>query len=180
MLHRADKRRVPVAFVPNGSGNDLCGTLMIDSINRSLDYIVKGDIFRMDISKVLIDYESEEEIPDVDKIVNLRYSLVNSNFSMPAKAAHTALYYKTCCGGKAYEVAALREFMRLKRDKFDMYVDEKLYLENMETVIIMGFNGKTSGGGLYIAPYAVINDGLLDITLSTERLGVKGLVDMLG
>jgi len=32
MLHRPDKRRVPVAFIPNGSGNDLCVTLMIDSI----------------------------------------------------------------------------------------------------------------------------------------------------
>jgi len=32
MLQRLDKRRLPVAFIPNGSGNDLCATLLIDSI----------------------------------------------------------------------------------------------------------------------------------------------------
>jgi len=77
----------------------------------------------MDINKVLIDFESEDEIPDVDKIMNLRYSLINSNFATPAKVAHAAIYYKRCCGGKAYEIAALREFLRIKSDKFDIYVD---------------------------------------------------------
>ena len=24
MLHRKDKKRLPIAFIPNGSGNDLC------------------------------------------------------------------------------------------------------------------------------------------------------------
>ena len=24
MLHRRDKKRLPIAFIPNGSGNDLC------------------------------------------------------------------------------------------------------------------------------------------------------------
>lgn len=179
MLHRPDKRRLPIAFIPNGSGNDMCATMMIDSIDRALNYIIKGDIIRIDINKVLIDCENEESIPDVDKTLNLRYSIINSNFSTPAKVAHAAVYYKRCCGGKAYEIAALREFLRIKRDKFDVYIDEQLYLENMETVIIMGFNGKVSGGGLYISPYAVINDGLMDLTLSTEDMSVKQLVTLL-
>ena len=43
----------------------------------------------------------------------------------------------------------------------------------------MGFNGKLCGGGLYIAPFAIINDGLLDFTFSVERLGALGLVNLL-
>jgi len=45
---------------------------------------------------------------------------------------------------------------------------------------MMGFNGKLTGGGMYVAPYAVINDGLMDLSLTTEQLGVKGLVNLLG
>jgi len=78
----------------------------------------------MDIGKVLIDFESEEEIPDLDKNFNLSYMLINNNFATPAKIAHAAVNYKRCCGGRAYEVAALREFLRMKIDKFDVYVDD--------------------------------------------------------
>lgn len=49
MLHRPDKRRLPVAFIPNGSGNDTCMGLSISNIEIALDYIIKGEIVRMDI-----------------------------------------------------------------------------------------------------------------------------------
>jgi diacylglycerol kinase family enzyme len=50
MLHRNDKRRLPVAFVPNGSGNDTLRALNVFDINKALDYIVKGDLIKMDIT----------------------------------------------------------------------------------------------------------------------------------
>lgn len=63
MLHRNDKRRLPVAFVPNGSGNDTLRALNVFDINKALDYIVKGDLIKMDITKVLLDYENEDQVP---------------------------------------------------------------------------------------------------------------------
>jgi diacylglycerol kinase family enzyme len=33
MMFRRDKRRIPIAFVPNGSGNDTCKSLGIQSID---------------------------------------------------------------------------------------------------------------------------------------------------
>ena len=73
MLHRKDKRKLPVAFIPNGSGNDLCRSLEIYHIDTALDYIVKGDTFRMDTIKVLIDHENENEIPELEESKYYRY-----------------------------------------------------------------------------------------------------------
>ena len=33
MMFRKDKKRVPVAFVPNGSGNDTCHSIGVHSID---------------------------------------------------------------------------------------------------------------------------------------------------
>lgn len=78
-----------------------------------------------------------------------RYQLINSNFSVPAKIAHSANYYKACCGRKAYDIAAIKEFCKLRPDYFDLYLDGKLYLENFETVLVMGMSGKIGGGEWY-------------------------------
>ena len=33
LLRREDKRKIPVGFLPNGTGNDLCGALSYDNID---------------------------------------------------------------------------------------------------------------------------------------------------
>ena len=63
MLHRADKVRIPVGFIPNGSGNDTLRALGVTDIAKALDYIVKGEIIKFDLVKVLMDYEHEDDIP---------------------------------------------------------------------------------------------------------------------
>lgn len=180
MLHREDKKKVPVAFIPNGSGNDLCAAFLINSIDRALDYIVKGDLFKMDVCKVVIDYEKEEDIPKIDKTSNLRYQLINSNFSCPAKIAHSAIYYKKCCGAKAYDIAAIGEFCKLKEGVYDLYINKDLYLEDIKTTLVMGFNGKYGGGGMVLNPFALINDGFTDMVVIPEKFGFGQMVDFLG
>lgn len=64
MLHRSDKRRMPVAFIPNGSGNDTLRSFGVTDIAKAMDYIVKGDIIKVDLTKMLMDHETEEEITD--------------------------------------------------------------------------------------------------------------------
>lgn len=60
MFYREDKKRVPVGFIPGGSGNDLSTTLLITNIDKALDYIVKGDTIKIDCMKINLDYESRE------------------------------------------------------------------------------------------------------------------------
>ena len=42
MFQRPDKKRIPVGFIPNGSGDDMCRSVTINSIDRAMDFLVKG------------------------------------------------------------------------------------------------------------------------------------------
>lgn len=42
MLHRSDKKRLPIAIIPNGSGDDNANSIGIDTVEESLKYILKG------------------------------------------------------------------------------------------------------------------------------------------
>lgn len=62
LLYRKDNKKIPLAFLPNGTGNDFCINLSLESVDKGLDYIVKGDLIKTDIFRVLLDHESEEEL----------------------------------------------------------------------------------------------------------------------
>lgn len=42
LMRRQDKKRIPVGLLPNGSGDDACGSisLEINDIHKALDYII--------------------------------------------------------------------------------------------------------------------------------------------
>jgi diacylglycerol kinase family enzyme len=80
MLARKDKKHLPVAFIPNGKANDICSIFSIDSIDRALDYIIKGQTIRMDLMKVLIDYNHENEIPPDKIFTHLKYAILQTSF----------------------------------------------------------------------------------------------------
>ena len=42
MLQREDKKKIPMAFVPNGSGDDTCNGYGIDTVAESLKFLIKG------------------------------------------------------------------------------------------------------------------------------------------
>lgn len=97
MLHREDKRRLPIAFIPNGKSNNLCKSFSISDIDRALDYVVAGHIIKMDVMKLTIDHEDEEEIKEYDKIQYCRYGLVNTAFSESSKLVFNSSKYRGCC-----------------------------------------------------------------------------------
>ena len=55
MLDRDDKVKIPVAFIPNGCGNNLCRGLGIMNLDLALEYLVKGECIKIDTVRVLVD-----------------------------------------------------------------------------------------------------------------------------
>ena len=52
MLTREDDARLPIAFIPNGSSNDLCSSLGILSIDHALEFIINGEAVKIDTVRV--------------------------------------------------------------------------------------------------------------------------------
>ena len=42
MMMRDDGKKVPIALLPNGSGNDTCRAFQLSSITQGLNYIEQG------------------------------------------------------------------------------------------------------------------------------------------
>ena len=177
MLHRSDKRRMPVAFIPNGSGNDTLRSFGVTDIVKAMDYIVKGDIIKVDLTKMLMDYEKEEDIADEkERVSNIRYQLINSSFGVPAKINLRASSWKWCCCCNPYQIAAVIEFLSIKYEMVDIIMDGVKIAENIETPFLMCFNGKHGGNGVLLNPLGIINDGLMELFIVNAKLGAKGML----
>lgn len=126
MLHRADKQKLPLGFIPNGSGNDTLRSFDVIDIAKALDYIVKGDLIKIDVTKMLLDHEDESELKSEEERNNkLRYQIINSSFNIPAKCNRRASSWKWCCRCcNPYEIAAVIEFSKLQYEPVDIYVND--------------------------------------------------------
>lgn len=62
LMQRPDKRKLPICFLPGGTGNDTCGSLYLDTVEQGLQYLIKGNTIKFDIFKALLDHETEEEV----------------------------------------------------------------------------------------------------------------------
>ena len=178
MLHRADKRRLPLAFIPNGSGNDTLRPLGVTNLAKSLDYIIKGDLLKVDLTRCLIDADTEDEIPEDEKFKRLRYVLLNTCIGLPSRVNYEARHFKWCCCN-AYQIAAVKEIMNLKYERVDIYQGEKLVVEDLETCFLMSMNGKACGNNMLINPMGVINDGQIETCFVEGKKKAGQMIDMM-
>ena len=126
MLARPDKLKLPVALLPNGSGNDLCYSLGIQSMDHALDILIRGIAIPIDTVRILLDHESEDTLPSGDERAKFcRHMDINCTLSMPARIGHRAIPYKTCCGPNSYVISTLLEAMKcnIPRDQFEITID---------------------------------------------------------
>jgi diacylglycerol kinase family enzyme len=187
MLARDDKRKIPIALLPNGSGNDLCSSIGIWSLDHALDYICKGECTALDTIRVLLDHESEDSLPEGEERSSLcRHFDINAGVAIVGKIVDGAIPWKGCCGKKSYDIATIVQKCKgnFVYEDYEIEIDgEKV--ENVEVVrsiFIMFFNGKYTGGGSVGNPFACMNDGLIDMTWTdhpdmASLMGVAGMLD---
>lgn len=176
MLKREDGLRVPIALVPNGSGNDLVNSFNVRDVDQALEWICKGELIKMDINKVLLDYEHEDDIPAEQRHMKLRYSCINTGCGFAAKVVHKADAHKPYVGSACYTTAALANFFATDPDTYDVRFEQEdgsvIEMPNEPTMLLMVMNGKFGGSGTPFTPCSYLNDGLLDVCFHTGPGGL--------
>ena len=64
--------------------------------------------------KVLLDHETEADIPGEDKTNHMRYSIINSGLCLTANCAKNAVKYKRFIGKHAYSLQTVIELMKMR------------------------------------------------------------------
>jgi len=130
MMYREDKKRLPLVLLPNGSGNDFASCFLLNSITKGLGYLDKGQTMKADVVKILLDFESEEELmeearrnPNLVIHDHLRYCNINSSLICSAKCAKNAAPMKPYIGKNAYTISTLKEIIKGTREKYDIEFD---------------------------------------------------------
>ena len=147
---------------------------------QALDWLVKGDIVKMDANKVLIDHDHEDEIPDDDdRPSKFRYSVINAAVGYVAKCVHKADAHKPYVGRSCYLTSAVYNFFTTSSENYGVIVGQHdgsiIDLPDEMSFLLVIMNGKYGGGGMPFAPLALLNDGLLDVVLHHGPAKMKEL-----
>ena len=136
---------VPLAIIPGGRGNDYARVLGIP----------EGPA---DAARVAV--EGEERLMDVAEVDGEPYMGIAS-FGFDSDANRMANEAKLVRGNLVYVYAALKALAAWKPARFTVTVDGNRHDLSGYSVAVA--NSKAYGGGMFIAPQAELDDGLLDV-----------------
>jgi YegS/Rv2252/BmrU family lipid kinase len=139
-----------LAVIPAGRGNDFARVMHIPSDPR-------------EAARVAID--GEERTVDVGDVDGETFICIAS-LGFDSDANRIANEAKLVRGNLVYLYAALRALIGWKHANFHVVVDGAPHDVRGWSVAVA--NSKAYGGGMYIAPNAELDDGLLDVVMGSE------------
>ncbi|WP_425840816.1 diacylglycerol kinase [Microbacterium sp. PA5] len=162
---------VPLGVIPVGTGNDLAAAVGLRELHAdaAADAVIAGRTRRIDLARAT----------RADGSSRLYATVLASGFDAKVNDRANAMRWPR--GHVRYDIAVLVEFLRLRDLPFHVELEQA----DGSTEIIDGplllasvGNGPTYGGGIPICPGAVLDDGLLDVTL-VRRAGRVTLLRLL-
>jgi len=153
LMERKDSKLIPIGLIAGGTGNSVLTSLgMLDTV-KATEAIIKGSKRKVDLGKV-------SHTDGVTYMFNLLGWGLGVDANVTAESCR-------CCGPARYNCGALVQICkgteRTAHIEIDGEVMEKKYS------IIMVQNNQHGGSNLRLAPYAHINDGLLDVIFLEQR-----------
>lgn len=147
---------LPLAFVPTGRGKDTARSLSSWTASA-----MTGGRFEL----------AESTQVDLVRIKlqggNKRYAINLSSIGVGAHAAAMANRIPRIFGSLSYVLGAAKGFVPLRPFQATFTIDGKRH--NVDNaLLIAACNGKSFGGGIYIAPEAQQRDGLLDVVVASN------------
>jgi YegS/Rv2252/BmrU family lipid kinase len=165
---RSLSRQAALALVPCGSGGDFRRSLgLTGSLRPALAAILAGDTRDVDVGR--LSYRSFSGEPADRLFINI------ASFGLSARVAHLVSRQPSCLGGSGrFFLATVQALLSHKDEHVNLEVDgEPVPPQILKTAAVA--NGRFFGGGMQIAPHALIDDGRLDLVV----LGAVGLRDFL-
>ena len=159
-------REAALAVVPCGSGGDFRRSLgLTGSVRSALAAILAGDTREVDVGR--LSYRSFSSEPADRLFINI------ASFGLSARVAHLVRRQPSYLGGSGrFFLATVQALLSHKNQHVNLEVDgEPVPPRILNTAAVA--NGRFFGGGMQIAPRALIDDGLLDLVV----LGAVGLRD---
>jgi YegS/Rv2252/BmrU family lipid kinase len=149
-----------LAIVPGGRGNDFARVLKIPADT---------------VGAVRNAVEGDEQVLDVGDVDGKPFVGIAS-LGFDSDANRIANEARLVRGNLVYLYAALRALAAWKHARFRVIVDGETHELTGYSVAVA--NSKAYGGGMYLAPHAKLDDGLLDVLMVSEASKLKFLLDL--
>ncbi len=155
------EKRPALGFIPQGTGGDFRRSINLTSdIDKSIETIIKGRKFRIDIGKI--------EFLNHQKSITKRYFLNICSFGISGLVDYYVNHTTKLFGGKiSFMLGTLRGILNYKNIPANIVVDEQ-ELGEMNITLVAVANGKYFGGSMMVAPEAEVDDGLFDIVVMKD------------
>ena len=156
-----DKRisdQAALGIIPHGTGSDLIKMLHLPEKNEEAAALIeRGNARPIDLVKV--------RYTGLNGASASRYSTNITSFGMGAAIASRVNRSSKIFGRRsAYVLAMMRTAMTFTGNLVSISSDNATTIETKITSVAVG-NGKYQGAGMLACPRAIIDDGLLDVTL---------------
>ncbi len=147
-----------LGIIPAGTGGDLQRTLRIPSgIEAALDALASGATLPVDLGKITFEAHHGG--------TQTRYFINVTSWGMGGEVSRDAKNRLQVFGGKtAFLWATVKNLLSYSGKRIDLTLDGKPAGSHTVLNIAVG-NGLFHGGGMYVCPNAVLNDGLLEVTI---------------
>lgn len=162
-----------LAAIPTGSGNDFVKSVGIPkNLAAALNIVLNGIERKVDAGKVSCGRLTDGSIVYAPE----RYFLNGVGIGFDGHVAWRVSKTKHLRGTLAYFAAVIRTLGEYRAPKFRISIDDRI-ITGKKLMIATG-NGRCAGGGFYLTPEAIVDDGILDFCM-IDDVPVVGILPLI-